>query len=193
MTCPGYCCQGERRHDPAGERGMPASVSGFCGSRFEQAPQSFPWCVPANDGGCLWPRHGAGIQQGTHPGGHRGIGRVKLSTTITEPANPASSSERWESSFPASSARRWGSASSAPTTGLRRKTNPATTAGQHGSTCATAEPVPAHVREIAFGSPGPRSPPATGLLRQATGYRGTYTAEATTRWETTEPSTLSRI
>jgi hypothetical protein len=47
--------------------------------------------------------------------------------------------------------------------------------------------------EIAFGSPGPRLLPATGLLRQATGCRGTYTAEATMRWETTEPLTLSRI
>jgi hypothetical protein len=123
-----------------------ASISGFCRPHFEQAPQSFPWRVPANDGGCLWPRHGVGIQQGTHPMGHRGTGRIKVSTTITEPADPASSSEHWESSVPASSARRWESASSAPTTGLRRAANPATTAGQHGSTCATAEPVPAHVR-----------------------------------------------
>jgi hypothetical protein len=62
-------------------------------------------------------------------GGHRGAGRIKLLTTTTEPANSASSSERWKSSIPASSAGRWGSASSAPTTGLRRAANLATTAG----------------------------------------------------------------
>jgi hypothetical protein len=39
----------------------------------------------------------------------------------------------------------------------------------------------------------PRLLPATGLLRQATGCRGIYTAEATTRWGTMEPSMLSRI
>jgi hypothetical protein len=145
---------------------MPASVQGCCGSRFEQAPQGFSWCVPANDGGCLWPRHGAGIQQGTRPRGHRGAGRIKLSTTTTEPANSASSSERWKSSFPASSAGRWGSASSAPTTGLRRAANPATTAGQHGSTCATAESVPAHVRRpsvrLAWGPACPRPQDCSG-------------------------------
>jgi hypothetical protein len=125
---------------------MTASVPGCCGSRFEQAPQSFTWCVSANDGGCLWPRLGAGIQQGTRPRGHRGAGRIKLSTPTAEPANSASSSEHWKSSFPASSVGRWGPASSASTAGLKRTANPATTAGQHGSTCATAESVPAHVR-----------------------------------------------
>jgi hypothetical protein len=35
--------------------------------------------------------------------------------------------------------------------------------------------------------------PATRSLQQAFGYKGIYTAEATTRWETTVPSTLSRI
>jgi hypothetical protein len=76
------------------EREVHASIPGICRLHVEQAPQSLPWCVPANDGGCLWPRHGAGIQQGTRPRGHCGAGQVKLSTTITEPANLASSSER---------------------------------------------------------------------------------------------------
>jgi hypothetical protein len=35
--------------------------------------------------------------------------------------------------------------------------------------------------------------PATGLLQLATGCRGIYTAKATTRWGTTEPSMLSQI
>jgi hypothetical protein len=39
----------------------------------------------------------------------------------------------------------------------------------------------------------PHSLPATGSPHLATGCRGIYTAEATTRWGTTEPSTLSRI
>jgi hypothetical protein len=47
----------------------------------------------------------------------------------SQPASPASSSERWEPSFSASSTRCWGSASSAPTAGRRRATSPATTAG----------------------------------------------------------------
>jgi hypothetical protein len=123
-----------------------AGIPGICGLHVEQAPQSFSWRVPANDGGYLWPGHGAGIQQGTRPRGHRGARRVKLSTTITKPANSASTSERRKSSFPAPSARRWGSSSSAPTAGLRRAANPATTTGQCGATCATAEPVLAHVR-----------------------------------------------
>jgi hypothetical protein len=118
------------------------------GPRLEQAPQSFPWCVQTNDGGCLRSRHGAGIQQDTLSRGHRGVGRVQFSTAIAETASPASSSERWESSFPASSTMCWASASSAPTAVRRRATSPATTAGQHGSTCATAEPVPAHVRGV---------------------------------------------
>jgi hypothetical protein len=125
---------------------MPTSVPRYRGPRLEQAPQSFPWCIQANDGGCLWSRHGAGIQQDTLSRGYRGVGRVKLSTAITEPANPASSSERWKSSFPASSARCRGSASPASTTGRRRATSSAATAGQHESACATAEPIPAHVR-----------------------------------------------
>jgi hypothetical protein len=106
--------------------------------------------APADDGGRLWPRHGTSVQQGTCPRGHRGAGRVKLSTTVTEPATSASSSELGKSSFPAPSAGCWGSASSAPTTGLRRAANPATTAGQHGSTCATAESVPAYVRRASI-------------------------------------------
>jgi hypothetical protein len=127
---------------------MPTSVPRYREPRLEQAPQSFPWCIQANDGGCLWSRHGEGIQQDTLSRGHRGVERIQFSATIAEPASPASSSERWESSFPASSARCWGSASSAPTAGRRRAASPATTAGQHGSTCATAEPVPAHVRGV---------------------------------------------
>jgi hypothetical protein len=39
----------------------------------------------------------------------------------------------------------------------------------------------------------PRLLPATGLPQLATGCRGICTAEATTRWGTTEPSMLSRI
>jgi hypothetical protein len=56
------------------ERGVPASIPGRGGSCFEQAPQSFSWGVPANDGGRLWPRHGTGVQQGTRPRGHCGAG-----------------------------------------------------------------------------------------------------------------------
>jgi hypothetical protein len=123
-----------------------ASIPGICRLHVEQAPQSFPRCAPVDDGGCLWPRHGISIQQGTRPRGHRRAGRVKLSATVTKPATSASSSELWKPSFPASSAGRWGSASSAPTTGLRRAANPATTVEQHGSTCATAESVLAYVR-----------------------------------------------
>jgi hypothetical protein len=93
----------------------------------------------------LWPGHGTSVQQGTHPGGHRGAGRVKLSISVTEPATAASSSELWESSVPAPSTGRWGSASSAPITSFRRAANPATTAEQHGSACATAESVPTYV------------------------------------------------
>jgi hypothetical protein len=118
------------------------------GPRLEQAPQSFPRCVQTDDGGCLRSRHGTGVQQGTHSRRHRRVGRVQFSTAIAEPASPASSSERWESSFPTSSTRCWGSASSAPTAGRRRATSPATTTGQHESTCAAAEPLPAHVRGV---------------------------------------------
>jgi hypothetical protein len=107
--------------------------------------KAFPWCAPADDGGRLWPRHGTSVQQGTHPGGHCGAGRVKLSTTVTKPATAASSSELWKSNVPAPSAGLWGSASPAPITGFRRAANPATTAEQHGSACATAESVPAYV------------------------------------------------
>jgi hypothetical protein len=53
---------GERRHDTAGERGVHAGIPGVCGLHVEQAPQSFPWCVPAEYGGYLLPRHGGGIQ-----------------------------------------------------------------------------------------------------------------------------------
>jgi hypothetical protein len=88
----GIATRGERRHDTAGERGVHAGIPGICGLHVEQAQQSFSWCIPANDGGYLWPGHGAGIQQGTRPRGHRGARRVKLSTTITEPADSASSS-----------------------------------------------------------------------------------------------------
>jgi hypothetical protein len=125
-----------------------ASILGICRLHVEQAQQSFPRCAPADDGGRLWPRHGRSIQQGTRPGRHRGAGRVKLSATVTEPATSASPSELWKSSVLAFSAGCWGSASSAPTTGLRRAANPATTAKQHGSTRATAESVPAYVRGI---------------------------------------------
>jgi hypothetical protein len=127
---------------------MHASVPRYRGPRPKQAPQSFPGCVQTNDGGCLRSRHGAGVQQGTHSRRHRRDGRVQFSTAIAEPASPASSSECWEPSFPASSTRCWGSAGSAPTAGRRRATSPATTAGQHGSTYATAETVPAHVRGV---------------------------------------------
>jgi hypothetical protein len=62
-------------------------------------------------------------------GGHRGVWRVQFSAAIAEPASPASSSERWESSFPASSTRCGGSAISGPAASRRRTTSSATTIG----------------------------------------------------------------
>jgi hypothetical protein len=158
---------------------MPTSVPRYRGPRLEQAPQSFPWCIQANDGGCLWSRHGAGIQQDTLPRRHRGVGRVQFSTASAEPASPASSSERWGSSFPASSARCWGSASSGPTASRRRATNSAATAGRHRSACATAEPVPAHVRGLGIRlawaplASGHRIAPASNWLQRNL-YGGGY-------------------
>jgi hypothetical protein len=155
---------------------MHASVPRYSGPRLKQAPQSFSGCVQTNDDGCLRSRHGANAQQDTHSRGHHGDRRVQFSTAIAAPASPASSSERREPSFPASSARCWGSASSAPTAGRRRTTSPATTAGQHGSTCATAEPVPTHVRRAGIGAPlasGYRIAPASNRLQRNL-YGGGY-------------------
>jgi hypothetical protein len=65
--------------------------------------------------------------------------------------------------------------------------------GSTGQPMQQPKPYQPTYGELAFGSPGPRLLPATGLLQQATGCRGICMAEATTRWGTTEPSMLSRI
>jgi hypothetical protein len=121
-------------------------IPGICGLHVEQAPQSFSRCVQQMMVAIFGPGMEQAFSKAPVQGGTVELGESSSQPPLrSQPIQPPPQSAGSQAFQPPPQGA-GGQLVQPPTAGLRRAANPATTIGQHGSACATAEPVPAHVR-----------------------------------------------